>query len=129
MNSLSEEKDEFPNLKKEITCDATQMVPLQYVCEEDAQIIEEDLKKEAEMAKKMGSVEDPYRFAGYDPNVIDFIRRCDTDDQAFEIIDFLEKKGDIQSDTADSLRDQLKTKGLRSFGEKKQAGFYSHHEL
>lgn len=129
MYYLSEEEDDFPNLKKEITFDATQMVPLQYVCEEDAQIIEKDLEKEAEMVKKMGSITDPYRFAGYDPNVIDFIRRCDTDDQAFEIIDFLEKKDDLQSDTADSLRGQLKTKGLRSFGEKKQAGFYSHHEV
>ena len=129
MKFLSEEeKDDYPNLKKEIADETTPMVPLQYVCESKAESIEQDLEKEAEMKKKIESMPDPYRFSGYDPNVIDFIRRCDTEEQAIEIIEFLMKKGDINSDTADALTKQLKTKGLRSFGEKKQDGFYFHHD-
>ena len=126
--SEEEEKNEYPNLKKEIIDETTPMVPLQYVCESKAQRIEQDLEKEAELKKKIDSIPDPYRFSGYDPNVVDFIRRCDAEEQAIEIIEFLMKKGDINSDTAKALTKQLKTKGLRSFGEKKQDGFYFHHD-
>jgi hypothetical protein len=34
------------------------------------------------------------RFTGYVPDVIDFIRRCDTEKQAEEIIAYLEKRGE-----------------------------------
>ncbi|MCD6248077.1 MAG: DUF2095 family protein [Hadesarchaea archaeon] len=61
---------------------------------------------------------------GYEPTVVDFIRRCDTDQQALEIIDFLERRGEISRDYAKSLRLQLKCFGLRSFGSKKEAGYY-----
>ena len=36
------------------------------------------------------------RFMHYTPDVIDFIRRCDTEQQAGEIIDYMEKKGEIK---------------------------------
>lgn len=124
---MSKEIDEYPNLQDEIDKKKTKSLPLQYVCETTAKEIEEDIEKEIEMSKEMGEIEDPYRFAGYDPNVIDFIRRCDTNEQAFEIIDFMAKKGEINGSQAESLRKQIKSKGLRSFGEKKKSGFYFHH--
>lgn len=64
------------------------------------------------------------KFWGYEPDVIDFIRRCDTEEQALEIINFLEKRGEISKDYADRLRRQLKEKGVRSFGSKKEPGWY-----
>ena len=67
------------------------------------------------------------RFAGYDPDVIDFIRRCDTIEQAKEIIAFLEKRGEISSSYANKLRKQLRDKGIRSFGPKKESGYYFKH--
>ena len=69
-----------------------------------------------------GAENDPWR--GYMPDVIAFIRRCDTEEQALEIIDYLERKGDITPEYAEKLRRQLREKGLRSFGPKKEPGYY-----
>jgi len=65
------------------------------------------------------------RFDGYFPDVIDFIRRCDNEKQAEEIIDFLEKRNEINATYARRLKRQLKEKGVRSFGPKKQDDYYS----
>ena len=67
------------------------------------------------------------RFMHYTPDVIDFIRRCDTEQQAEEIIDYMEKKGEIQKQYAKRLRKQLKEKGVRSFGPKKEENYYFKH--
>jgi len=64
------------------------------------------------------------KFKHYDPDVIDFIRRCDTEEQAKEIIDYMEKRGEITAEYAKKLRRQLKEKGVRSFGPKKEEGYY-----
>jgi len=65
------------------------------------------------------------RFDGYVPDVIDFIRRCDNEKQAEEIIDFLEKRQEINNTFARRLKKQLREKGVRSFGPKKQDDYYS----
>ena len=64
------------------------------------------------------------RFGTYIPDAIDFIRRCDNEKQAKEIIDYLEKKGEITPEYARRLRRQLREKGVRSFGTKKEEGYY-----
>lgn len=61
---------------------------------------------------------------GYEPTAIDFIRRCESDKQALEVIDFLENKGEVEPGYAKRLRDQLVRRGLRSFGPKKNPGYY-----
>ena len=61
---------------------------------------------------------------GYEPTVIDFIRRCDTEQQALEIIEFLESRGELTPEYARRLRDQLTRLGLRSFGPKRNPGCY-----
>lgn len=68
------------------------------------------------------------RFDNYVPDAIDFIRRCDNDKQAEEIIDYLENRQEINREYAQRLRKQLKTKGVRSFGSKKQDDYYSRAE-
>ncbi len=65
------------------------------------------------------------KFANYMPDVIDFIRRCDNDQQAEEIINYLEKRGEVNRKYARRLRRQLKEKGVRSFGSKKGEDYYS----
>jgi hypothetical protein len=67
------------------------------------------------------------RFVRYMPDVIDFIRRCDTEEQAEEIIDYMEKKGEIEKQHAKKLKKQLKEKGVRSFGPKKEENYYFKH--
>jgi hypothetical protein len=64
------------------------------------------------------------RFSGYSPDVIDFLRRCATDEEALEIISFLEKRGEINTIHAEELRKQLQNQGLRSFGARKSWGYY-----
>jgi hypothetical protein len=60
----------------------------------------------------------------FNPSAVDFIRRCDTDAQADEIIAYLEKKGEITKECADELRNQLTRDGVRSFGAKKEEYYY-----
>ena len=63
-------------------------------------------------------------FENYVPDAIDFIRRCNTEDEAEEIIIYLEKKGEISKEYATKLTKQLKTEGVRSFGSKKEENYY-----
>ena len=64
------------------------------------------------------------KFAGYEPNVIDFIRRCSGEEEALEIIEYLRGREEITVEEADRLRRQLEDDGLRSFGPKKDPGYY-----
>ena len=71
-----------------------------------------------------GEKASPNKFATYMPDVIDFVRRCDNEQQAEEIINYLEKRGEVSRNYAQRLRKQLKEKGVRSFGKKKEEGYY-----
>jgi hypothetical protein len=64
------------------------------------------------------------KYAGYDPTAVDFIRRCKTKEQAEEIINYLEKRKEIQKIEADVLRKVLKKNGLKAFGSVKSIGYY-----
>ena len=66
----------------------------------------------------------PKEFEGYNPDVIDFLRRCDNEEQAKEVIRFLLKKKEISRGYASRLRRQLLEKGVRSFGSKKDGDHY-----
>jgi len=63
-------------------------------------------------------------FDNYVPDVIDFLCRCDTAKQAEEIIDYIEKRSEIDHKYAQKLRTQLNKKGVRSFGAKREEGYY-----
>ncbi len=60
----------------------------------------------------------------FNPTVVDFIRRCDTNAQADEIVSYLEKKGEITKEYACELRSKLKREGVRCFGSKKEDYHY-----
>ncbi|MCJ7732259.1 DUF2095 domain-containing protein [Candidatus Bathyarchaeota archaeon] len=64
------------------------------------------------------------KFVGYNPNVIDFIRRCTNDTQALEIIEYMKNREEISFEEAEKLCKQLEEEGLRSFGRKKEHGYY-----
>jgi hypothetical protein len=66
-------------------------------------------------------------FAHYNPDAIDFIRRCDTEKQAEEIVAYMEKRGEIDKLYAARLKRQFKEKGVRSFGLKKEDDYYLRH--
>lgn len=77
-------------------------------------VVEDETNKEAPSKK----------FDGYNPDVNDFLCRCDNAQQAEEIIAYLQKRGEISQEVADKLRKQLKRKGVRSFGPKKGESHY-----
>ncbi|MCS7129571.1 MAG: DUF2095 domain-containing protein [Candidatus Caldarchaeum sp.] len=58
------------------------------------------------------------------PTVIDYLRRCDTDEQAEEVVSFLLARGELTQDYAENLLKQLRERGVRSFGTRKQLGHY-----
>lgn len=112
----------FPHLIKELE-DGENKVKIDSVradavtAEEIVTDAEETIVAEAENAL-------PDKFRHYDPTVVDFIRRCDTQSQAEEIISYLQKRGEITEEYAAELRAQLKKEGLRSFGPKKEEDYY-----
>ena len=100
----------FPNLTKELEG-------------EENRVGLNSIRTETPMGEKVASK----GFSHYMPDTIDFIRRCDTQEQAEEIITYLERRGEIEEQYAAKLREQLKEKGLRSFGPKKENNYYLKH--
>jgi len=87
----------------------------------------EEMEKGVSKANVQFEVEEPApsrKFAGFDPSAIDFIKRCKTDDQAYEIIEYLEKRGEVSKEEAENMCAQLKESGVRSFGPLKKSGHY-----
>jgi len=80
-------------------------------------------EREAIEEEELGSMD----FSGYTPNVVDFLRRCETDEEALEIINWMEKRGEITPEMAIDLRITLTKKGVRVFGPKKEWGWYERH--
>jgi hypothetical protein len=68
--------------------------------------------------------ETPDKLRHFNPTAVDFIRRCDTEEQAEEIITYLQKKGEITEKNAGEFLVQLKRNGVRSFGTKKEENYY-----
>ncbi|MEM3596577.1 MAG: DUF2095 family protein [Candidatus Bathyarchaeia archaeon] len=102
----------FPNLAKEIESG-------------EHRLSINSVRTDTEVGEKRASSKK--NFTNYMPDVIDFIRRCDTEEQAEEIIAYMEKRGEIGKDYAAQLRRQLKAKGVRSFGPKKEENYYLKH--
>ncbi len=66
----------------------------------------------------------PDKLRHFNPQAVDFLRRCDTEAQAEEIILYLQNKGEITCEYAQQLRCQLKKDGVRAFGPKKEENHY-----
>lgn len=98
----------FPNLTREIQSDENR-VPVK------------SIRTDPTAGEKAANRE---RFVDYRPDTVDFLRRCDTKEQAEEIIAYMEKRCEINKEYAQELRVQLKQKGIRSFGPKKEENYY-----
>jgi hypothetical protein len=112
MSEDEEFRRNFPALSKELEEGTAQALPIDGV----RTVSEESESKEEEKI-------------AYTPDVIDYIRRCDTLTQANEIVDFLAKQGEITAGQARAIKSQLKSDGIRSFGAKKEKDHYLHHGL
>ncbi len=107
----------FPSLSDEVD-DGVMSIPLNQTVEEEGTPKADHVTTESAQKKSVKSLD------GYDPTVVDFIRRCGSENEAREIIDYMERKGEIGRSEAQRMRSQLRTKGLRSFGAKKEYGYY-----
>ena len=58
------------------------------------------------------------------PTAVDYLRRCDTEEQAREVIEYLLQRREINEEEAEKLLKQLEEKGVRSFGSRKTPGHY-----
>lgn len=105
-------KKMFPNLAKEIVG-------------KQQRVAISSIRSDVKVAERASSK----RFINYMPDVVDFIRRCDNEQQAEDIIGYLEKRREISPDYARRLRKQLREKGVRSFGPKKEDGYYLKHGI
>jgi hypothetical protein len=79
---------------------------------------------EGETIRQKRALNTKRRWNGYDPDIIDFIRRCETPEQAAKIIDYMSNEGKVSPEMAEKLRIQLKEGGVRSFGKLKEKGYY-----
>ncbi|ASJ02495.1 hypothetical protein A3L09_04115 [Thermococcus profundus] len=105
-------KRTFPALARELEEDAELQITA-YRTSEEAALKDEEVELQD--------------FSGYNPTVIDFLRRCETDEEALEIINWMEERGEITPEMAKDLRITLTKKGVRAFGPKKEWGWYEKH--
>ena len=116
-------KKMFPNLYKEIESGDAK-IPIDAL-RKNPEEAEADIAEcaEEEVEPEVDTVT-PDKLRHFNPGAVDFIRRCDTEGQAEEIICYLQKKGEITNEYAVELRCKLKRDGLRSFGPKKEENHY-----
>lgn len=100
-------KKMFPNLSDELEL-------------EEGKVSVSSVRTDSETVEKTMADE----FRHFNPTVIDFIRRCDTEAEAETIILYLEKRGEVSREYAEELKKQLKEEGVRSFGSKKEDNYY-----
>ena len=81
-------------------------------------------KGKADLSFQVEAPNEERRFAGYNPGVIDFLRRCNDDEEGLEIIEYMRRRGEVTGEEAEELCAQLREKGVRSFGPKKELGYY-----
>lgn len=128
----SENKVKIDSVRKnpeeaELMAEAEVAMPEEEVEVQDGTVEAVELEEapvEAADAAEAESAPEQDKFRHYNPTVVDFLRRCDTDSQAEEIIAYMCKKGELTEDHASQLRTQIKKAGLRSFGPKKQTDYY-----
>ena len=109
MSKDEEFRRDFPALKKELEEGTTRSFKIDGV-----RTVSEESKEEK---------------IAYTPDVVDYIRRCDTLTQANEIVEFLVKQDEISPAQGRAIKAKLKADGIRSFGAKREKDHYLHHGL
>jgi hypothetical protein len=115
----------FPHLYEELETGEVK-VPINAVRKNPIEAEEAAAGEECEdcTEEEFVCTETPDKLRHFNPSAVDFIRRCDTEAQAEEIIAYLQKKGEITKENAVQMRCQLKRDGVRSFGPKKEEYHY-----
>lgn len=119
-------KKMFPHLYRELKEDSENKIAIDAIREnpeaaeyaaEIEDVCEEEFLKPTKTIDKLRH---------FNPTAVDFLRRCDTDEQAQEIISYLQKRGELTQEQAQELEHTLKQNGVRGFGTKKEEHYYFH---
>ena len=115
----------FPHLYEELEAGEVK-VPINAVRKNPLEAEEAAVGEECDCTEEefTSCTETPDKLRHFNPSAVDFIRRCDTEAQAKEIIAYLQKKGEITKENAEQMRCQLNRDGVRSFGPKKEENHY-----
>jgi hypothetical protein len=119
-------KKTFPHLYHELAEDSENKVSINSIrdiSETTEKAVEIEDVCEEEFLKPAKAID---KLRHFNPSAVDFIRRCDTDEQAQGIISYLQKRGELTQEQAQELECRLKQKGVRDFGPKKEENFYFH---
>jgi hypothetical protein len=119
-------KKMFPHLYRELEEPSENKVSIDTVCDDPEaaeKVIEIEDVCEEEFLKPAKEVD---KLRDFNPSAVDFIRRCDTDEQAQEIISYLQKKGELTQEQTKELECKLRREGVRGFGPKKDENYYFH---
>lgn len=65
---------------------------------------------------------DPWR--GYVPTVVDYIRRCRTVEEAFEVVDYLVRRNELPVEEGEKIKEMLRSNGIEAFGGRKEDDYY-----
>ena len=129
-------KENFPSLYNELSGDSSAKLSSSDVkelldTEENDEAINllddrnpnEESEPQIKVVTKTKPMEKDY-LQGFDPQAIDFIRRAKTEEEALEVLTFLENRGELSADDCQNLKQQLQEQGLESFGDHKPDGYY-----
>lgn len=132
----NEIKENFPSLYNELAGDSSvnisgsdmkKILDKEELDEEINLLDERTADQESEPAVKVVTKDKPMEkdyLRGFDPQAIDFIRRAKTKEQALEVLEFLENRGELSEENCQKIKAQLHEEGLESFGEHKPDGYY-----
>lgn len=123
--SLEELEGQFPALTDEIKSSKDHVISLRTE-NPDApdDLLSAEVTPEKQPVKKTEIQGEEFTLSGFIPTAEDYIQRCSSEEEAEEIIAYLEKKGELDKEQAITLRTKLKSEGLSSFGEKRSSGYY-----
>jgi hypothetical protein len=120
-------KKMFPNLYRELEDETSESKISIDAVSADAEVAKEPVEIEDVSEEEFLKLSKPVdKLQHFSPSAIDFIRRCDTDEQAQEIIVYLQKKGELTQEQAKELECKLRREGVRGFGSKKEENYYFH---
>ena len=129
------DEDDFqnglPHLARELQGHQTQTIPIHCV-KHDRPETEEDIKDDEYFTGKVNvSTDNQHPIQENqpevkDPDVIDFICKCETDEEAIEIIDYLVSRDELTKELGEEYKKQLNKEGLESFGQYRPRGHYEH---
>jgi len=111
-------KSKFPHIVEEISGNKKSLK-----IDSFRTLINENSKRNLQSSKK------PYPRELFDPEPIDFIRRCKTVEEAMNILDFVFKRKEISKKDYNSLKNQIKGDDglialIEKFGGFKKPGYY-----